>query len=539
MKNTSLDIRRISRNIIIFPNWFSSILIFALFILITFLHSYKLDTVPLGLFFDESTIGIQASKIVQTGFDTYGGEIPIYFKSEADYDSPILIYATAATFKAFGISEYTLRLPNVFFFLIALIFGFWLISNLFNNNRTVQVYFLIAFGFLPKFFTISRLSFEVISQLSSVAGAFLLIWWTFHKEDSGYSGYIKAALSGLAIGFSTYTYSTASLLSALLMATVLAIYFSKKNVAKLAFIVSTCLLALIPYAIFSLNNPGALTSRFQQISFLYEATPITEKIKIFFTNYFSNWSLDFLILHGDSNLRHSTGLGGMIYISTFVLFILGIIGIFLEKKIDKFKVLLFLNLFFAPIASALTSEGNPHAVRTLLMGYFIVIISCYGIQILSAIQSKLAAVILTISLITFLGYEVYRYQFDYFFHYAARSVDAIGSYDFYGSLEFALEHDPKNIILFDNSPGIRDNFLFYSQIIQIPNNIPTQINPNAIPESGDCILYRRLSGAEEVLDKSPIPFELFNSRHRPSKTEKQYGEKIFYGVMQVRCYTGP
>lgn len=513
-------------------------LVVGLFALVIFLHNYTLDSVPLGLFFDESTIGLQASDLVRAGFRSDEGWAPLYFRSSSDYDSPILIYATAVVFVLLGISEYTLRLPNVLFFSMALFLSFWLVRSIFHKNKIIWVYFLIAFGLLPQTFTLSRLAFEVISQLPVVTGIFLCIWWTFHQTSSPKQlEAIKPAFVGFFIGLSVYTYSTASLLSSLLMGSILIIYFDRKDFRKFAILVGVCLITLIPYAVFCINNPGALTYRFHEISYLYSPLPLADKVGIFLRNYFSNWSPSFLILHGDNNLRHSTGVGGMIYITVFVLSILGWIRTLFEKKRNKFSLLLFINLLFTPIASALTSEGNPHAIRTLLMGYFIVLLSCQGFQYLVELPTRWIRNLLISGVFIVLGWEAYHYQFDYFIHYAAKSVDAVGGYDFLGSFEFAVEENPKEIILFDNYSGLSDSFLFYSRVVDNPNNIPIQTNTSPHPEPNVCIIYRRLSGAEEELDKYPIPYEQFNSRHRPSPIEKQSGEKTFSGVIKVRCYT--
>lgn len=83
---------------------------------------YKLDSVPAGLFFDESSIGYNAITILRLGQDEHGVRYPIYFKSVGDYKNPLYIYAVAIIFSMFGASEFTLRLTSVIFFGVALFF---------------------------------------------------------------------------------------------------------------------------------------------------------------------------------------------------------------------------------------------------------------------------------------------------------------------------------------------------------------------------------------------------------------------------------
>jgi hypothetical protein len=229
----------------------------------------------------------------------------------------------------------------------------------------------------------------------------------------------------------------------------------------------------------------------------------------------------------------------MMYFVVLILCLAGLIGIVLRRDLDKFKLFLILNLLAAPAAAALTSEGTPHTVRGLLLGYYIVLISCYGLKYLLEINNSWIKVPLLVCVFILLLYEVVNYQVDYFIFYPARSVDAFGSYNLRGSLEFAVKKKPKEIILFNNFAGGSENLQFYMQIVDNPNHIPIQSAPVVSPAPGVCVIYRRLSGAEEELDKYSIPYIEFRSRHQPTLLEKQFGAKPFSGIMKTRCYKSP
>ena len=515
-----------------------NLLLGGLAIWVIFAHTYKLENIPSGLFFDESTIGTDASNVSQTGFEKYGGEFQIFFQTEADSDSPILVYATALMFRLFSISEYNLRLVSAIFFIAAWLLAFGLVTKLFNGNRVIGIYLIIAFGFLPQFFTISRLAFEVIPQLTFTVAAIWGIWSTFHKEELSHKIPASAILAGLMIGISTYTYSTANMLSTLMMVSIWVVYGNKLNLKKLFHLSAAYLIILIPYVIFNITHPNALTSRFRNISFIFEPISLIDKIKILFSNYIAYWSPSFLFLYGDTNLRHSTGISGSITITAGILFAVGLIAIVISiiKSWDRFKLFLLANLLFSPAAAALTSEGTPHTVRSLLLGCYIVLISCYGLNYLLNIINSWKRASLIAIIFVLLIYETISYQLDYFVHYPARSVDAFGSYDLKGALEFAIEENPKEIIVLDNFSGGLENLTFYKYVVHNTTDIPILTAETFTPESGICIVYHRLSGAEEELDKSSIPYTEFRSRNRPDLWETQLGAKPFSGMIKVRCY---
>ena len=174
MKHLKLDSQFITRRyealLIKFPrlndaldflyHWGYVLVIALLLAIILFTHLYQLAQIPMGLYLDETSIGYNAALIAQSGKDEYGFAWPIYFKAFDDSKSPIYIYANALLFYVFGISELNLRLTSFLFFASGLICAFIFVGKVFPKNRLVQIYLLITFGFLPHFFTFSRIAFD-------------------------------------------------------------------------------------------------------------------------------------------------------------------------------------------------------------------------------------------------------------------------------------------------------------------------------------------------------------------------------------------
>lgn len=504
------------------------------YILIIAIHTFRIDQIPVGLFLDETSIGYNAITILQTGVDEHGVRFPIFFESVGDYKNPIYIYAVALIFKLFGASEFTLRLTSVYFFVIAMSATVFLASRMFQANRAVPAYALLAFGFLPLFFTISRLSFEVITQLAWVSVQTLCIWFIFHDKNKKIFTIPKLLFCGLVMGTSIYTYTTARLLSIFSLLVLWVVYFNKENIRHLITISSAFLAGLIPFIYFTLTNNSAVTSRFFELSYLDDPISILDKGKLFIHNLGVYWSPDYLIFHGDPNLRHSTGYGGVIYITTLLLFIGGIAITVFRNKPTKFTIFLLGNLLLSPMAAVATSEGTPHALRSMLLAYYILLLSFYGLEFITTIGNlRLRQAALTCIFIILFA-EAARYELDYFLAYPARSMEAMGSFNFKTSLQTAIDQNPTEII-YVNEPRITyANMQFYGSLLANPNEIPVTITDHPKPKQGSCVLYHLRN--EWMLETLPYPFTEFKSSYTTDLAEFFTKINSFDGVMKVRCY---
>ncbi|QZZ22091.1 hypothetical protein J5X98_06740 [Leptothermofonsia sichuanensis E412] len=510
-------------------------LVIFLLILVLAAHTLHLADIPTGLFQDETSIGYNAALISQYGIDEHGIHYPTYFKTFDDYKNPIYIYAAALVFKAFGISEFTLRFTSVIFYLASLTFTLLLVSKIFRRNWIIEIYTLVSFGFLPILFVLSRVSFELISQLTWFSAANLCIWMLFHEESRDKRSHFKALLCGIIIGTSIYTYSTARVLSFLMLVSLWVIYFSRKNIKTLGLITLTFSISLIPYVLFTINHPGAITERFRSISYLYYPISIFKKVTIFFANLATYWSPSFLTIHGDSNLRHSTGYGGIVFSMVLLLFLMGLANLIFCKKLNnQFSRFLIVNLLLAPIPASLTSEGTPHALRSLLFGYYMLLLSCYGVELLLEFKEQHIRRILIACIAIFLSFEISGYQLDYFLFYPSKSIQAMGSFDFKTSLQTAIDQNPQEIIFVNSAPTSYSNLRFYSYLVKNPRRITISMNDKPIPAPDHCILYN-LSD-EEKLNHFSYPFTQYSSGKKINILERFRGIEPAESIMKVRCY---
>jgi hypothetical protein len=86
----------------------------------------------------------------------------------------------------------------------------------------MAVFVLLAGGFLPWFFTLSRISFEVISYVSVMAWVVYCQFIAFH-DPSTKNRELPATLCGAFLGLAVYAYAAGRVTSFLYLAVLLAI----------------------------------------------------------------------------------------------------------------------------------------------------------------------------------------------------------------------------------------------------------------------------------------------------------------------------
>jgi hypothetical protein len=515
---------------------FNGLILILLFV-ISLAHLFRLASVPVGFYLDETSIGYNAALIAKTGTDEYGVHFPIYFKAFGEYKNPIYVYTAALIFKLFGVSEFNLRFTSFLFYFLGLIATFLLASKIFSTNKIVQVYLLISFGFLPQFFTTSRLSFEVISQLAFIATAFLLVWASFHEPGPNKAAWIKAAVCGLILGGSVYTYSTARLLSFLTFVSIWVFYLKRDNLKKLLILSVTFSMSLIPYILFAFKNPSALIGRFDEISYISSDASVVHKIATFITNYCAYWSLNYLVHRGDAILRHSIGFGGIIFSVTLLLFLLGMVSLITNKQLffNRYNLFLLINLLMAPIAAALTTPDTPHALRSLLLGFYILIISCYGLKFITEFHSDYHRHTLIAAVFAGLLLEILAYQANYFIFYPAISEFAMKGYDFKGSLQEAINENPKEVVVYDPDKVYYTDLGFYCYQVVNPNHIPLKAVQDFIPVPGTCYLFYYKDAVR--MEKNPsYSFIELEKPYQLNPIEKLFRIKTPQIIIKLRCY---
>src|SRR3989338_10517008 len=103
------------------------LVLICLFFLITRL--YKINEIPVSVYWDEASIGYNAYSIAQDGKDEWGEFLPLHFRAFGEFKLPVYIYTTAASVKLFGLNAFAVRLPSVIFSLGIVILTYFLAKS--------------------------------------------------------------------------------------------------------------------------------------------------------------------------------------------------------------------------------------------------------------------------------------------------------------------------------------------------------------------------------------------------------------------------
>lgn len=414
-------------------------------VLAIFLRIFRLDQVPSSLFGDEVDVGYQAYSILHTGKDLAGNFLPVYFRSLSEYRTPLYLYSAVPFVAVFGLNEWGIRLPAVFWGLVSIIGIFLLTRKLYGDRVGIIAAFLMAIS--PWHLQYSRASFEVTMLLT-----FIIFGIYFFLKEKKYLFFL--ILSLIFFGLSIYIYSTAIIFSPLILG--LLVFLNYKDLIKrktkllLPLIIITIIILPAVWFVFK----GAASERFGSVSIFRDSVlddkinlarksqefittegritsnnPSMERIfhnkptvyaQVFTTNYLKAFSLDFLFANGDINFRHSIHEMGELYYFELILLSLGLLYLIKNESL-KTKTLIFAWLLLAPVPASLTSDGGYHATRLILMLPPLIIINSLGaLLILNNLKRNYVKALLTVVVILF-AFNFIFYIHRYFVHYPVES----------------------------------------------------------------------------------------------------------------------
>ncbi|MBI3256124.1 MAG: hypothetical protein HYZ63_04090 [Candidatus Andersenbacteria bacterium] len=439
---------------------------------ITFFHVWQLDKMPRGLYLDESSIGYNAALIAESGHDQFNKPFPIFFRSLEDYKSPLHIYGVATIFKIFGPSVYLLRLTSALFFLLFIALFSILVQRLFQLPYVTLLLMGVA-GFLPWIFPLSRIAFEVVSQLPFITGWLLFLHLAYIQPSKKIPPHSAAILAGIFLALSLYAYSTSRLLAWLFLGVWLLIFWKKDRQLTLRGLAAFLVTALL-YGIFIATNPGALTRRFALVGYIHkESLTIGDKVLLFIEQYTKHFLPDFLLKNGDLNLRHGIGETGAVSLTCLALLLVGIWYAVQNRHIykDKFLQLILASTLVAPIAAALTTGEGGNTLRTAALAICFLILSAYGAAVIwKHPQTRVYTIVLAVLLVL----EASTYLQTYFSTYAAISENWFQSYDLASALEYAATQAP-TIVISPSHPHIQTHLDFYRLATPFLNQVSIKI----------------------------------------------------------------
>src|SRR3990170_5673664 len=442
-------------------------ILISILILAAALRLFGLTRYPAGLNADEAALGYNAYSLMLTGKDEHGHAWPVNLESFGDFKPAFYSYFLIPFIKVFGLTELAIRLPSALAGILAVLFIYLLtkeLTSLAGEFMGLTSALLLAIS--PWHLHFSRGAWEVnLATTFILLGTWLFLKWLKNPKI------IFLLLFTLNFTLSLYTYQSARVIAPLLGLGFLICYFPifTKHLRQTITAGILLFLLLIPLT-YNLITSDA-SSRFSAVGLLADAGPLNRVKEFrgqhgnpnsplgrvlhnrpviysiqFMKNYLDHFNGAFLFISGDVIPRNRVPETGLLYMTDFILLFLGVIYLLRTSNYEPRTNIIWLWLFIAPVASALTFQ-TPHALRSQSLVIPLTIISSSGLFNLVNIILKLKIKNLKFIAygILFFGYfwQVSRYLHQYYIHYPQ-------------TYPFAWEYGFKELVAYTES--VRDRY---------------------------------------------------------------------------------
>jgi hypothetical protein len=312
---------------------------------------------PPGFYLDESAPAYNAYLVAHTGAGESGPRFPLYFQYYTDgfrqNGDPVQIYMLAAVFRFFPPSILLARMFSAFWvFLACLLLG--LLAKRISGRRTIGVIVAATALLTPWFFEGRGLLIE--PQFMPMALApFLLTLYHVQKKESW--SWLEVAMLAATLALVTYCYTIGRILAPFLALGLLLFATTRQ---RLLSVIKAGLLfgvTLVPILVFNSRNPGLLTKRLHEASYLLSGGSWSEIASQFVKRYLEDQSLMGLLVNGDYHPRHHVpGSGGALFFATFILAVMGLFVLLACLRRDPWWRYILFGLAVSIVPGALGAE---------------------------------------------------------------------------------------------------------------------------------------------------------------------------------------
>lgn len=312
---------------------------------------------PPGFYVDEAANAVDAYNLIKTKRDMHGELLPVVFKSLGDGKSPVFIYSAIPFVYLLGLTENTVRLVAYLYGLLGVLAIGLLGKTLFNPAIGVLSAVILAIS--PWYTHIHRIGFELSSMVP-----WLILSLLFFIKATKDKRFTIPAVIALLLLYGSYT---AAKLYFLPVIVILCLMYRKElSVWYRTRVGLIALVLLVVGLMFLTVRPmldGTFQLRWQQV---YAESSVNNVIK----NYFSHFSVEFLLLHGTSGYPGFSNIFSLpnLGVLTKAQFILAAFGLgailFKRAKIHSAWLVLML-LFIYPLGSIFTGSV-PFTTRSVI-----------------------------------------------------------------------------------------------------------------------------------------------------------------------------
>ncbi len=386
-----------------------------IFLIAIFFRFWMLESVPPGLYPDEAMNGSNALYALKTG--QYHAFYP-----ENNGREGLFMNIIAASLWSFGNEPWAIRLISAIFGSLTVLGLFYFGREFFrgyerekekrmwglaaNEIIALSASFFLAVSFWHINF--SRIGFRAIMAPLFLVWSLYFLWLVFRPDLSENKKILSVSFSGIIFGLGAHSYIAYRIAPVLLLIPFFIIVKNKIGYKYIFIFLFLALAAFAPLGIYYLQNPSDFLGRTSQVSVFSEPSPL----KSFLTNSVKTAG-SFWIL-GDLNPRHNFPARPLLWWPVGILFALGLIFTLTKNRKRLCVKFLWLWIFIFALPAVLSSEGSPHALRSILMLPAVMYIGAIGFwEILRLLDKRFV-----ILLFVFLAAHTAITYSDYFWRWA-------------------------------------------------------------------------------------------------------------------------
>lgn len=369
-------------------------------------HLLALGTAPPGLFSDEAAFGYNGWTISHFGTDQYGTHFPLFFRSFGDYKGPVGVYFEALLTWFLPLTPWTIRLPNALAGIALAFSAGWLGWRL-TGSQAVALILVLEAAFEPWFFHLGRtmLEADLFTALCYVLALVAL-------AAGGERRLRSCIAAGIVLGAACFTAQPARFFTPAVLVIVLFAFRRTLRGPRMAVLVLPVAFAMI----ILLTAGNVATARLTNVS-VFNGNGVIGGARLAIGNYFQYLGPVLLFIRGDTNLRHSSGFEGLLFVTAAVPLAIGAVAAY-RRRNEPLAAIALLGTLIAPAGASLTADVT--ARRDVVALPFLLLLLAYGWQaLLPWLRRRRGSTAVAVACVLLVAAP---YYLDYALVYPSRSV---------------------------------------------------------------------------------------------------------------------
>ena len=470
------------------------------------LYTFRVTRNPAGFFVDESSVAYNAYTISQSGQDEFGNSWPLFFRAFGEYKNPVYIYLLAALFKLTGPCILTARLLGAIAGVVtAVLLG--LLGARVSGRRDVGLLVAASALLTPWLFEVSRVAFEV--SLYPLVVTLFLLFVQRAATKTKWSWFDVGCLASTLV-LLTYTYSIGRLFAPLL-ALGLVFFATRQRWSGILRIWALYALSLVPMIVFQRRHPGALTTRFNVLTYVKPESSASEVVLAFLKHYAGNLDPRRLLVSGDPNVYQVAHVANTpaLLAATLILVMIGAWFVVRHHRSDDWWRFVLYGLAVSIVPASLTVDYF-HMLRLIPLLVFLILLTVPALERLSAIGRRrwpgaMLAVLIVLTLAQGAAFQ-WRY------HISGDSPRRLHMFDAnFPPVIFApaLATPSRPIYLADPVPTAYIQSYWYAVLNKTPISDFVLLRPDEAPPMGATVISTELGCYRSKVLAQTEPYTLY------------------------------